>query len=102
MKSCQMVQIVYDAEVMFCNRLIERRFRTYDQMGRLARSGKQNIAPGSMAFGTSRKTELKLMEVARTSLEGFLLDYQDYLHQGRLSLWVKDHPQVKRVRVLCY
>jgi hypothetical protein len=55
-----------------------------------------------MAFGTSRKTELKLMEVARTSLEGFLLDYQDYLRQGRLSLWVKDHPQVKRVRALCY
>ena len=55
-----------------------------------------------MASGTSKKTELKLIGVARASLEELLLDFQDYLRQKRLSLWGKDHPKARQVRGLCY
>jgi restriction system protein len=102
LKSYQMSEIVYDATVTFCNRFIERRSRTHDQMVQAARSGKQNIAEGSMASGTSKKTELKLVGVARASLEELLLDYQDYLRQHGLPLWSKDLSQAKQVRGLCY
>jgi len=76
--------------------------RTHDQMVQAARSGKQNIAEGSMASGTSKKTELKLVGVARASLEELLLDFQDYLRQKSLPLWSKDHPEARKVRALCY
>jgi len=71
-------------------------------MVQAARSGKQNIAEGSMASGTSKKTELKLFGVARASLEELLLDYHDYLRQKGLALWAKDHPQAFAVRKLVY
>jgi four helix bundle suffix protein len=102
LKSYQMAEIVYDCTVVFCNRFIDRRSRTHDQMVQAARSGKQNIAEGSMASGTSKKTELKLIGVARASLEELLLDFQDHLRQNGLLLWGKDHPQAKSVRNLCY
>ena len=72
-------EIVYDATVAFCDRFISKASRTHDQMVQAARSGKQNIAEGSMASATSKKTELKLVGVARASLEELLLDYQDFL-----------------------
>jgi four helix bundle suffix protein len=102
LKSYQNAEIVYDATVRFCDRFVDRRSRTHDQMVQAARSGKQNIAEGSMASGTSRKTELKLVAVARSSLEELLLDYQDYLRQHQLSLWDKDHPTARRVRRLAF
>jgi restriction system protein len=102
LKSYQMAEIVFDATTVFCGRFIDRRSRTHDQMVQAARSGKQNIAEGSMASGTSRKTELKLVGVARASLEELLLDYQDFLRQRGLPLWPKDHPQAREVRALAY
>jgi restriction system protein len=102
LKSYQNAEIIHDATVAFCGRLIDRRSRTNDQMVQAARSGKQNIAEGSMASGTSTKTELKLVGVARASLEELLLDYQDFLRQHALSLWGKDHPQAQAVRGLAY
>ena len=98
LKSYQMVEIVYDATVKFCERFIDKRSRTVDQMVQVARSGKQNIAEGSMASGTSKKTELKLVGVARASLEELLLDYHDYLRQHNLPLWGKEHSKAKRRR----
>ena len=100
LKSYQMAEIVYDATVEFCDRWISRRSRTHDQMVQAARSGKQNIAEGSMASGTSRKFELKLVGVARASLEELLLDYQDFLRQRSLPLWVKDQPKAQKIRRL--
>ncbi len=102
LKSYQMAEIVYDATVAFCERFIDKRSRTHDQMVQAARSGKQNIAEGSMASGTSRKMELKLIGVARASLEELLQDYEDYLRQNGLPLWGKDHPQAIAVRKLAY
>ena len=102
LKSYQMSEIVYDGTVKFCDRWIGRRSRTHDQMVQAARSGKQNIAEGSMASGTSKKTELKLVGVARASLEELLLDYHDFLRQRKLPLWEKNHPQAQKVRKLAY
>lgn len=65
LKSFQVAQLVYDITVRFCDRYIEKRSRTHDQMVQAARSGVQNIAEGSQAAGTSKKTELKLTNVAR-------------------------------------
>jgi four helix bundle suffix protein len=102
LKSYQMAEIVYDATVRFCDRFVDRRSRTHDQMVQAARSGKQNIAEGSMASGTSKKTELKLVGVARASLEELLLDYQDFLRQRKLALWGKGHPHARKIRNLAY
>jgi len=97
-----MAEIVYDATVVFCDRLISRRSRTHDQMVQAARSGKQNIAEGSQASGTSKKVELKLTSVARASLEELLLDYEDFLRQRGLEAWGKDDPRAQGVRKLAY
>jgi four helix bundle suffix protein len=102
LKSYQMSEIVYDATVTFCDRWIGRRSRTHDQMVQAARSGKQNIAEGSMASGTSKKFELKLVGVARASLEELLLDYQDFLRQRNLQLWDKNHSKAQKIRKLAY
>ncbi|MEK6335747.1 MAG: four helix bundle suffix domain-containing protein [Acidobacteriota bacterium] len=102
LKSFQQAELVYDATVRFCDRFIDRRSRTHDQMVQAARSGRQNIAEGSQASGTSKKFELKLVGVARASLEELLLDYEDFLRQRGLQLWGKDHPTAQIVRPLAY
>lgn len=102
LKSYQTAEIVYDATVVFCDRFIDKRSRTHDQMVQAARSGVQNIAEGSMASATSKKTELKLTGVARASLEELLLDYHDFLRQKGLQLWGKEHEQALKIRALAH
>jgi four helix bundle suffix protein len=63
-----------------------------------ARSGKQNIAEGCQASGTSKETEIKLIGVARSSLEELLIDYQDYLRTGRHAVWAKNSKEALYVR----
>ncbi|MDD4309205.1 MAG: four helix bundle suffix domain-containing protein [Candidatus Cloacimonetes bacterium] len=92
LRSFQLSQLVYDITVRFCERYISKFSRTHDQMVQAARSGVQNIAEGSQASGTSKKTELKLTNVARASLEELKLDYEDYLRQGGFRLWAADEP----------
>jgi restriction system protein len=98
LRSFQATQLVYDGTVVFCERFVDKFSRTRDQMVQAARSGVQNIAEGSMASATSKKTELKLTGVARASLEELLLDFEDYLRQHGLKLWEKDSPQAMAVR----
>src|SRR5690349_15444951 len=93
LKSFQIAQLCYDVTVRFCDRYVEKRSRTHDQMVQAARSGVQNIAEGSKASGTSRKMELKLTNVARASLEELRLDYEDFLRQRGLLLWSEDDPR---------
>jgi four helix bundle suffix protein len=87
LKSFQLAQLVFDITVRFCNKFIDKFSRTRDQMVQAARSGVQNIAEGSQASGTSKKTEIKLTNVARASLEELRLDYEDFLRQRRLPHW---------------
>ena len=98
LRSFQSAQLAYDLTVVFCNRFIDKRSRTHDQMVQAARSGVQNIAEGSMASATSKKTELKLTGVARASLEELLLDYEDFLRQRGLRIWDKNSPEALEAR----
>jgi four helix bundle suffix protein len=92
--------VVYDATIFFCDRFVDRRSRTHDQMVQAARSGKQNIVEGSMASATSKETEIKLMNVARASLEELLEDYRDFLRTRGSALWNKDSKEALYVRKL--
>ncbi len=92
LKSFQVAQLVYDVTVRFCNRYVDKFSRTRDQMVQAARSGVQNIAEGSQASATSKKTELKLTQVARASLEELKLDYEDFLRQRGLVQWERENP----------
>jgi four helix bundle suffix protein len=98
LKSFQVAQLVYDVTVRFCDRYIDKRSRTHDQMVQAARSGVQNIAEGSQASGTSKKTELKLTNVARASLEELRLDYEDFLRQHELKIYAPNHPALIRFK----
>ncbi len=98
--SYQKAEVVYDATVYFCGRFLDKRDRTYDQMIQAARSGKQNIIEGSQASGTSKETELKLTNVARSSLEELLADYRDFMRVKKMKEWPRDHPYARRLREL--
>ncbi len=100
LKSFQVAQLVYDVTVRFCDTYIGKRSRTHDQMVQAARSGVQNIAEGSQASATSKKTELKLTQVARASLEELRLDYEDFLRQRRLVALDPAHPALMRFKAL--
>ena len=93
-------QIIYDATVRFCDRFIDRKSRTHDQMVQAARSGNKNIAEGSQVSGTSKEGELKLVNVARASLEELLGDFEDYLRQHRHPRWDKNSKEALYVRKL--
>ncbi len=100
LRGFQAATIIYDATVAFCERFVDSRSRTIDQMVQSARSGRQNIAEGSRAAATSSQTELRLVNVARSSLDELLLDYEDFLRQRRLPLWGKESPAARKVRGL--
>src|SRR3974390_2916439 len=102
LQAYQMSVLVYDATVKFCDRFINPKSRTHDQMVQGARSGNKNIAEGSQVSGTSKKIELKLVGAAGASLEELLGDYKDFLRQGGLVEWGKDHPMARMVRRLAY
>jgi len=93
LNSFQVAELVYDVTVRFCERYVDKRSRTRDQMEQAARSGVQNIAEGSQASGTSKKTEFKLTGVARSSLEELKLDCQDFLRHRNLPEWPRDDPR---------
>lgn len=92
LKSFQVAQLAFDVTVRFVEAYVDRFSRTRDQMVQAARSGVQNIAEGSQASATSKKTELKLTQVARASLEELRLDYEDFLRQRGLGQWDRENP----------
>jgi four helix bundle suffix protein len=98
--SYQKALIVYDATVQFCDRFISKKSRTHDQMIQAARSGKQNILEGSEASGMSKETELKLTSVARASQKELLEDYRDFMRNGGIQEWSRDHRYALRLREL--
>lgn len=98
--SYQKALVVFDATVYFCDRFLDKRDRTCDQMIQAARSGKQNILEGSQASGTSKETEIKLTNVARASQEELLEDYRDFMRNHSIEEWTSDHPYALRLRQL--
>ncbi|MEK9200769.1 MAG: four helix bundle suffix domain-containing protein [Patescibacteria group bacterium] len=87
---------IYDLTVIFCDRYIDKRSRTHDQMVQAARSGKQNIAEGSLE--KSLKSQIKLTGVSRGSFGELLEDFKDYLRQHGLKLWEKEDQRVRELR----
>jgi four helix bundle suffix protein len=98
LRSFRAALAAYDATVRFCDRFIDRRSRTHDQMVQAARSGVRNIEEGSVASATSKKTELKLTNVARASLEELMRDCEDFLRHRGLQVWDKDSAEARQVR----
>lgn len=93
-------EIIYDFTVEFVKLYIDFKSRTRDQMEQAARSDKQNIAEGYLQ--KSLEGRIKLLGVARGSLEELLNDYQDFLRQRELPIWEKDSPKAREVRALAY
>lgn len=102
LRSFQVATLIYDGTVFFCDRFIDRRSRTHDQMVQAARSGRQNIAEGNRAGSTSSKSEIFLTNVARASLEELLLDFEDFLRHRRLPQWNKDSPEARAIRSVAW
>lgn len=98
--SYQKAEVVYDITFRFCHKFLTKGDRTIDQMIQAARSGKQNILEGSEASGTSKEMEIKLIGVARASLEELLKDYEDYLRVREHQAWDKDSKEARYVRKL--
>ena len=96
--SFQTATMIYDATYWFCEQFLDARSRLVDQMVQAARSGRQNVAEASRAAATSSQTELRLLNVARASLEELLLDFEDYLRHRRLPQWSIDSPEALTVR----
>ena len=90
--------LIYDATVAFCEHYLDRKDRTFDQMVQAARSGVANIVEGSQASATSKKTELKLTNVAKASQEELLEDYRSFLRQRNLPMWDAQSAQAHTVR----
>ncbi|OGK25613.1 hypothetical protein A2954_01205 [Candidatus Roizmanbacteria bacterium RIFCSPLOWO2_01_FULL_37_12] len=92
---------ISDLTTIFCDRFIDKRSRTHDQMIQASRSGKQNIVEGSLA--NSVESNIKLTGVARASYGELLEDYRDFLRQHSFTVWPKDDPRVitiRRMRVI--
>ena len=100
LRSFLTASVIYDGTLLFCDRFVNPRSRLRDQMLQAARSGRQNIAEGSRAAATSSQTELRLVNVARASLDELLLDYEDYLRQHNQRLWTKSDPEALAVRAV--
>jgi four helix bundle suffix protein len=101
LKSFQTSEIIFDLTMDFCRRYIQS-LKLRDQIEGAARGGKQNIAEGSATSGTSKQSEIRLMEVARASLEELLNDYKDFLRTNHLAIWEKDNPRAAEIRKLAY
>lgn len=94
---------IYQLTVEFCKRFLPAHGdRTVDQMVQAARSGKQNIVEGSEDGQTSSEMEIKLLNVARGSLQELRLDYQDYLNTHHLPMWPADSERLQRLREFCH
>ncbi len=99
LRSYKVAEAVYDATVVFCRRFYRKDWRMTDQMVQAARSGVRNISEASGAAATSRKTEMKLTNVARASLNDELLpDYESFLRQNGLRVWPKDSREARAMR----
>ena len=101
LESYQNGVIIFDATQDFCANFLKNGDRTIDQMIQAARSCKQNIAEGNGASVTSSETEIKLMNVAKASLQELLLDYEDYLRVRGLEQWDINSEKAQQTRKVC-
>lgn len=96
----QKAELIYDLTYRFANEVFQRGDRTVDQMIQAARSGKQNIVEGNAAKATSMRTCIHLFNVAKSSLQELLTDYEDFLRVRGHKHWEKDSEEVNAMRRL--
>ena len=96
----QKAEAIYDITYYFCHNYLQRGDRTIDQMVQAALSGKQNIVEGSAASATSKETEIKLVNVAKASLQELLIDFEDYLRTRNQHQWKNDSAELLKMREL--
>ena len=99
-KTWQLADLIYDITVLFCDKYVDKRSRTHDQMVQAARSGCQNLQEASVDSGTSKKIEIKLTGIAKGSLAELQRDYQKFLRHRNLPEWPPEHPALIRFRAL--
>lgn len=99
-KTWQLADLIYDVTVRFCDKYVDRRSRTHDQMVQAARSGAQNLQEGSMDSAVSKKIEMKLTGIARGSLKELERDYKKFLKHRDLPEWPPRHPELTRFKAL--
>ena len=99
LRAYQVAEIIYDLTFLFTQTFLSPKDRTVDQMVQAARSGKQNIAEGSLASRASKETEIKLTNVAHASLGELQADYEDYLRVRHKPIWDKDHPRFGKMKL---
>lgn len=97
----QKTECIYDITYYFAHTYLKVNDRTIDQMIQAARSGRQNIAEGCEGGTTSSETEIKLLNVAKASLQELLLDYEDYLRVRELELWDINSEKARKTRSIC-
>ena len=98
----QKADAIYQLTYVFCQRFLPKYGdRTVDQMVQAARSGKQNIVEGIEDGSTSTEMELKLLNVARSSLQELREDYDDYLHTRCLTRWTSEHSRYNAMLDFC-
>jgi four helix bundle suffix protein len=99
-KTWQLADLIYDVTVRFCDKYVDRRSRTHDQMVQAARSGCQNLQEGSVDSAVSKKIELKLTGIARGSLKELERDFKKFLKHRDLPEWPPRHPALMRFKAL--
>jgi len=93
----QLATIIYDATVSFCNRFVDRSSGTHDRMVQAARSGRQDIAQSSRVAESDSSAEVHLINAARNNFDELLLDYEDFLRQRKLRMWIRDDSEAQAV-----
>lgn len=98
----QKTEVAYALTFHFVKRFLPAKGdRTVDQMLQAARSGKQNIIEGLADGIASTELQLKLLNVARSSLKELRADYEDYLQTRHLNVWNTQHPRYDEMLQFC-
>ena len=98
----QKAEVLYQLTYAFTRRFLPTYGdRTVDQMVQAARSGKQNIVEGSADGVTSMEMEIKLLNVARASIQELLEDFEDYIPAHHLTKWTQGHPRFEQMMTYC-
>lgn len=100
LKAYQVAELLYDFTCRFCDRYIPFKDRPHDQMVQAARSGYQNISEGSEDSATSKKLEMNLTNVARSSQDEVRKDYIKFLTRRKLPVWQDGEPLFEEARNL--
>lgn len=98
----QKSEVLYQLTFVFCRRFLPKYGdRTVDQMIQAARSGKQNIIEGTEDGVSSTELHIKLLNVARSSIQELREDYRDYLLSRNLIIWTSSHDRYGKMQEFC-